>query len=282
MKKIKTLKHRRRKKLMRKALIIIASILLLSVLPYENVLAKNNSNKGVQVPNSTVNISKENTYPNPTQDLPYLQPSKLAKTLLNTVDVKIENSTLIRMLNESSISSTPFALGYNATIYLGLWPLSYESKDTSVNWEYKKTNVNRYDNRGGKMVQKVYYVQEQEAKLSGGLTAKTPHSDEVKKMMMQKASTKTGLPLSFETVVGKGTKKEDQVYNVQPKKLGYIYSYVPAVNEKGKITYGEVYLVLKGNKKKIEVRNVTQQGIGAWIPVQDHISLKFIMSSVPQ
>jgi hypothetical protein len=268
---------------MKKYIAVIASLLLLLMSSNEIVFAeKTKKGKQYEIPNSVTNISKENTYPNPAQDLPHLQPSELASELLETADVKIENPNLIRLLNESSIKSTPFAVGYRATIYLGLWPLSYESRETSVNWEYKRASVNRIDNRGGNSVQKVHYIQEEEAKMSGGLTTKAPNSDEVKKMMMLKASEKTGLPLSFETVIGKGTKTEGQVYNVQPKKLGYIYGYVPAVNEKGKMTYGEVYLVLKGSKKMLVVKNITQQGIGAWIPVQDHLSLQFIMTDTPQ
>jgi hypothetical protein len=268
---------------MKKYITVIAVLLLLFMSASEIGHAqKKKKGNPFEVPNSVTNISKENTYPNPAQDLPHLQPSELASELLETADVKIENPNLIRLLNESSIKSTPFAVGYRATIYLGLWPLSYESRETSVNWEYRKASVNRIDNRGGNNVQKVHYIQEEEAKMSGGLTTKTPNSDEVKKMMMLKASEKTGLPLSFETVIGKGTKTESQVYNVQPKKLGYIYGYVPAVNEKGKVTYGEVYLVLKGSKKMLVVKNITQQGIGAWIPVQDHLSLQFIMTDTPQ
>jgi hypothetical protein len=89
------------------------------------------------------------------------------------------------------------------------------------------------------------------------------------------------MPLAFETIVGFGTKK-NQVYNIPPKKMGYLYAYVPAVNEKGKVTYGEVYLMLKGSKKQIVVKNVTQQGIGAWIPVQDRASFHFLITNQPR
>lgn len=100
-------------------------------------------------------------------------------------------------------------------------------------------------------------------------------------MMLLKAAEKTGLPLAFETVIGAGTKK-DQVYNIPPKRLGYLYGYAPAVNEKGKVTYGEVYLVLKGNKKKLIIKNVTSQGIGAWIPIQDHVTFGFVATDHPK
>jgi peroxiredoxin family protein len=235
----------------------------------------------LKVPSSVLSISKDNTYPNPTQDLPYLQPSDLAQQLIDTSNVKIENPDLIRMLNETTISDAPLAFGYRATIYMGQWALNYESKESSVNWEYQKINTNFLDNRGGKAAQQMHYKQESEKHVKGGLTAKISNSEEVKKMMMLKAMQKTELPLSFHTIVGYGTKK-DQTYHVAPKKLGYLYAYAPAVNEKGKVTFGEVYLVLKGNKKSVVIKNVTSQGIGAWIPVQDHVSFGFVVSDRPR
>ncbi|WP_409978200.1 YfkD family protein [Anoxybacteroides tepidamans] len=230
---------------------------------------------------SVIDISKENTYPNPTQDLPYLEPSPLAKQLLKSANVKIENPELIRLLNESSVSSTPFAIGYRATIYLGQWPLNYQSLETSTNWEYQKVNTNFLDNRGGNAPQKLYYRQEMQKQIRGGLTAQIPNEEAVRKMMLLIAMKKTNLPLSFSTVIGIGTKK-DQPYRVPAKKMGYLYAYAPAVNEKGKVTYGEVYIVLKGNKKKIVVKNVITQGIGAWIPVQDRLSFSYVISDQPR
>ena len=46
-----------------------------------------------------------------------LQPSKLAKELLDTSEINIENPHLIKMLNESSVSGSPLAIGYRATIF---------------------------------------------------------------------------------------------------------------------------------------------------------------------
>lgn len=232
----------------------------------------------INVPKSVVEISKENTYPNPTRDEPELQPSELSKKLLENTSVKIENPTLIRMLNESTIHTTKLSIGYRAKIFLGNWPLNYESEKTSVNWEYKQVNENILDNRGGTAPQKLSYVQEKQHKVEGGLTARVPNQQEVKKLMMIEAAKKTELPISFSTLIGRGTKIH-RIYNVDVKKVGRLYGYVPAVNEKGKVTYGEVYLVLAGDKKYIEVKNVTQQGIGAWIPIQDHIALKYVPSN---
>jgi hypothetical protein len=233
------------------------------------------------IPDSVMNITKDNTYPNPAEDLPFLQPSELAKELIGTSKVKIENPDLIRLLNETSINSTPFALGYRAIVYLGEWPLNYESAETSPNWQYQKINTNYFDNRGGNSPYQIHYVQEQQKAVKGGLTAKIKNAEDVQKMMMLTAAKKTGLPLAFETIVGAGTKK-DHIYNIQPNRLGYLYAYAPAINEKGKVTYGEVYLMLKGNKKMIVVKNVTSQGIGAWIPIQDHVSFGFVSSDRPR
>lgn len=265
--------------------LIMVSILILSIFTFQVSIhaAPPESKKStkLKVPDSVLDISKENTYPNPTQDLPYLQPSELTKQLLGTTDVPIQNPDLIRILNESSINTTPTAIGYRATIYLGQWPLSYESTETNINWEYKPANINKYDNRGGKTPYKFHFQQEQETNIKGGLTSRINNAEEVQKMMMLTAMKKTELPLAFDTMIGQGTKKE-QMYNIAPKKLGYLYAYAPAVNEKGKITFGEVYLELKGRKAMLKVKNVTQQGIGAWIPVQDHLSFKFITSETPR
>ncbi|MGG3573559.1 YfkD family protein [Bacillus gobiensis] len=234
----------------------------------------NAANQSLKIPSSVTNISKENTYPNSSQDQPTLQPSALSKELIESAGIPIENPHLVEMLNESSVSGTPLALGYRATIYLGRWALGYQSNETVANWEYRKININRADNRGGNKTQEITYSQEKRQVIKGGLTAKVPNAEDVKSMMMQKAMERTKLPLAFETIVGAGSKR-DQIYNVPSEKLGYLYAYAPAINEKGKVTYGEVYLVLRGNKRKLVVKNVTSQGIGAWIPVQDHVTFGF-------
>ncbi|MEI5908582.1 YfkD family protein [Bacillus spongiae] len=261
----------------------IVMMMLLSFLTFQSTAdaAKAKQEGKPKVPSSVLNIGKENTYPNPTQDLPYLQPSDLTQELIETSEVEIENPNLIRMLNESTMNKTPFSIGLRATIYLGEWPLNYESSETATNWEYQRVNTNFYDNRGGKGNYQIHYVQESQKVIKGGLTAKVSKADDVKKMMLLSAMEKTALPLSFQTIVGAGTKK-DQVYHIPSKRLGYLYSYAPAVNEKGKVTYGEVYLMMKGTKKMIVVKNITSQGIGAWIPVQDHLSFGFLTSEQPR
>lgn len=261
---------------MHKAFSVIA-LMMCMILAAQSAQAKEKEQKTdkVKIPDYVMRISQENTYPNPTQDLPHLQPSSLAKELLSSVDIPIENPTLIRMMNESNIDTSVATLGFHASIYLGRWPLSYDSEETNVNWQYRRVNEMKKDNRGGKSPQKIHYSQQKQKQIHGDLTAKVDNSDEVKKMMMQRATKKTELPLAFQTVIGKGTKK-DREYNVPPKKAASLYAYVPAVNEKGKVTYGEVYLILTGGKMQLKVKNVTHQGIGAWIPIQDHLALKYM------
>ncbi|AKM17788.1 YfkD family protein [Geobacillus stearothermophilus] len=258
------------------AVSLFASALLLYAAAFPALAAS-----GKPAPGAVIDISKENTYPNPTQDLPHLEPSSFTKQLLKSANVNIENPELVHLFNESSATNAPWAIGYRATIYLGQWPLNYQSLETSTNWEYQKVNTNFLDNRGGDTAQKLYYKQEMQKYVRGGLTVKVPNEDAVKRMMLNKAMEKTNLPLAFSTVVGLGTKK-DQPYNVPAKKMGYLYAYAPAVNEKGKVTYGEVYIVLKGNKKKIVVKNVTTRGVGAWIPVQDRLYMSYVVSEQPR
>ena len=100
-------------------------------------------------------------------------------------------------------------------------------------------------------------------------------------MMLLKATEKTNLPLAFETIIGAGTKK-DQVYNVASNRIGYLSSFASAVNEKGKVTYGEVYLNLKGNKRTITIKNITFPRHRCMDTGSDHVSFSFTVSQQPR
>ena len=266
---------------MKKMLVYFLLPLVLMNLLMNTAFAEEEKKEDKLIPDSAMDISKDNTYPNPTQDLPKLHPSELAEELLDSTNIKIENPELIKMFNESDIRGSKMAIGMNVSIYLGQWPLSYASDETKVNWDFEKVNTNVSDNRGVQEAKQIKYNQEQQKRIKGGLTAEVQNGEMVQKMMMLKAMEKLNLPLSFSTVIGYGTKTE-RVYNVSPNMVGYLTAYVPAVNEKGKVTYGEVYLRVKGDEKWLEVKNVTQQGIGAWIPIQDHINLMYQASNQPK
>ncbi|MUK88349.1 hypothetical protein GMD78_08100 [Ornithinibacillus sp. L9] len=226
------------------------------------------------IPSHVLNISKENTYPNSTEDEEIIEPSDLTKELIDGVDVPIENPNLIKMLNETTLSPSPIAFGYRGSVFLGRWPLNYQSSETTVNWEFQPINTNELNNLGGDSNQKLNYNQQEQKEIKGALTSKITNPNDVKTMMLLKSKEKTKLPLSYNTTIGRGTKKENS-YGVPPKKYGELKAYAPAVNEKGQVTFGEVYIQLKGSKKSIVVKNVTKQGIGAWIPIQEHVSFSF-------
>ncbi|MGM8363869.1 YfkD family protein [Virgibacillus sp. W0181] len=227
-----------------------------------------------EIPSHVLTISKENTFPNSTEDQEVVEPSELTKSLMDEIDIPIKNPDLIKMLNETTLKPSPLAIGYRGMIYLGRWPINYKSTETTINWEYQQINKNEANNMGGDQAEEIYYNQQSKKEIKGALTNKIMTPEDIKKMMLLTAKEKTGLPISFHTVVGENTKK-DNTYNVPPKKYGALQAYAPAVNEKGQVTFGEVFLELKGSNKSIVVKNVTKQGIGAWIPIQDHVSFSF-------
>ncbi|MFD1360737.1 YfkD famly protein [Lentibacillus salinarum] len=261
---------------MNKQLYIMVLMALVLLIPV-NGLAEEKEEKdddAFEVPSHVLNISKENTYPNSTEDQEVVEPSELTKELIDGVDIPIENPDLIKTLNETSINPSPISFGYRGMVYIGRWPLNYKSDETNINWEYQKINSNELNNIGGESDQKMQYNQQEKKEIKGALTNKIANPDDIKKMMLLQAKDKIDLPLAYTTVIGQNTEKENS-YNVPVKKHGELKAYAPAVNERGQVTFGEVYFQLKGNKKSIVIQNVTKQGIGAWIPVQDHVSFSF-------
>ncbi len=258
--------------------LVLTVVFIYSTIFYltENVLAekKEEQTENFTLPKNVNSLSKANTFPNTSEDMEVIEPSSATKELLEAIDIPIENPELIKMLNESSIKPSPLAIGYRAQVYLGRWPLSYQSENTSVIWDYQLINENKIDNVSGDEVQELRYIQQEQKEVKGALTNKIESPTVIRNMMLMKANEKTELPLSFTTVIGKNSKLENY-YNVPNEKVGFLKAYSPAINEKGKVTFGEVYIELKGHTKSIEIKNVTKQGIGAWIPIQDHISLSF-------
>lgn len=226
------------------------------------------------VPNHVLTISKENTFQNSPEDIEKVEASKLTKELQKDIDVPIDNPNLIKILNETSLKPSPIAIGYRGMVYIGRWALTYESEETAVNWEYQEVNRNELNNLGGERGEVMSYNQEEEKEVKGALTNQISNAEDVKNMMLQASKAKTDLPLSFQATIGKHTKKGNS-YDVPIKKQGSLTAFSPAANEKGNVTFGEVYIQLKGSKKSIVVKNITSQGVGAWIPIQDHISFSF-------
>lgn len=254
--------------------ILLAFFILLSFSTVSLAEEKAKKSDEFAIPSHVLDISRENTHPNPEGDFESVEPSELTKELLSTTEVGIDNSDLIQLLNETSLKPSPIAIGYRGMVYLGRWPLNYESTETKVNWEYRPINKNELNNIGGDTQQQMNYVQQENKEIKGTLLNKIASPDVVRRMMLEKTKEKTNLPLAYETVIGKNTKKEN-AYAVPMKKLGELQAYAPAVNEKGQITFGEVYIELKGSKKQLVIKNVTKQGIAAWMPIQNHVSFSF-------
>lgn len=259
---------------MKKIIFFILMLMIFSLPFTSQAKSKDDKKDEMEIPNYVLPILKENTYPNSTNDEITLEPSDFVEELIEEAEISIENPDLIKMLNETTIKTSPFAIGYRGSVFLGHWPLNYQSDETNVNWEYQKININELNNITGDTQKTMSYNQTEKAEVKGALTAKINRPDQIKKMMLLEAKKNISLPLSFHTVFGKDTKKAN-TYAVPVKKIGYLSAFAPAVSEKGEVTFGEVYIELKGSNKKIVVKNVTKQGIGAWIPIQDHVSFAF-------
>ncbi|RDW17200.1 YfkD famly protein [Oceanobacillus chungangensis] len=259
-------------------LAILMTLLIIMTLPLTIFAEEKEKTKvdSFKIPSHVLNISKENTFPNSSEDQEIMEPSEEAQELLDGIKVSIENPDLIKLLNETSIKPSPVGIGYRGMIYLGRWPLNYASKETTINWEYQPINTNELNNLGGNVNQEMNYVQQTQKEIKGALTNKVSNPEEVKKMMLLKSSEKTKLPLAYTSTIGSNTKKNNK-YVVPVNKYGYLHSFAPAVNEKGQVTFGEVYIELKGTKKRLVIKNVTKQGIGAWIPIQDYVSFSYLI-----
>ncbi|HZW67689.1 MAG TPA: YfkD family protein [Pseudogracilibacillus sp.] len=264
-------------KRMSKALwLVIFCYGLLLIAPTDGLLAKKAKNKSLTLPNSVLSIEKTNTYANTAEDIEIVEPNSFTKDLLEEVDVNIENPEIIKILNESTIKTTPISFGYDANIYLGRWPLHYQSEDTKIIRDYMHINSNELSNSGGNGVQQLSYNQQTDKVVKGALTNKIDHQSMIKKMILQKLQEKVDFPLAYETRVGVNTKL-NHLYNVEAEKTGLLEAYVPAMQEKGKIVYGDIYLASKGSHAHLKIKNVTKQEIGAWIPIQNHLSLSYTL-----
>jgi len=256
---------------------VLTVILFISLFQADTIYAESEKTKREEVRNflsSVLDISKENTYPNTPSMKEQVKPNELTKELLEDAKVQINNPHLIKMLNETDLRPSPIAIGYRGMIYMGYWPLNYETKEQSINWQYQKINTNQKDNQNGYESKNIHYNQEKERAVRGALTKKVDSSNQIKEMMLFEAQKQAELPLSFDTVIGKGTDM-NLSYGVPRKKIGILEAYAPAVHEQGKVTFGEVYLKLKGSKKEIVIQDVEKREIGAWIPIQDRLSITF-------
>lgn len=265
------------KNLARHIFTIVAIIFITMTMPLITLADKKAPKKKEEqlaLPNNVLSITKSNTFPNPSEEMAVVEPSELTKQLLESINEPIENPEIIKLLNETTVKTTPFTLGYQANIYLGRWPLYYKSESSSIIWDYEHVNTNELNNRGGNESAEIKYIQQKDRTVKGALMNKIDEPDMIKKLILQKVKSKATFSVAFSTKVGANTKLNN-VYNIGAKKIGVLDAYVPAVNEKGQVVYGDLYVTSKGSDISLNIKNVTKHGIGAWIPIQDHISLMY-------
>ena len=104
------------------ALIVLVSVSLFSSIHVTD--AKEKKEETVKIPSHVLEISKENTFPNSTEDQEVVEPSDLTKKLIEEIEIPIENPDLIKMMNETSLKPSPIAIGYRGMVYMGRWPLN--------------------------------------------------------------------------------------------------------------------------------------------------------------
>lgn len=227
-----------------------------------------------ELPNHVQSIEDQNTFFNRQKDQEFPDPQPVVETLINSTDVEIENPSLIELLNETKFNSSRLTFGYSSEVYLGQWPLAYHPDDTSVNWQYQKINSNTLDNLQGNRDLRLHYDQLEEMHVQGGLQNQVESTDQVMDMILSRVNNDIDLPLGYRAVFGKNTRKNTD-FTVEKSKVGKLDAYAAAVNAQGKVTYGQVYLRSSGRKQELIVKNVTEQFVKAWIPVQDYITFSF-------
>src|SRR5699024_4433667 len=175
---------------------MILFIMILTVFSFQTTHAaekKKQKENEYSVPKNVLSISKTNTFPNITEDVEIIEPSKETKSMVEETKPAIQNPDLISLLNETTIKPSPISFGYRASIYLGRWPLHYQSEETSVIWDYHNINKNELNNVEGAEVQEIQYIQEEEREVKGALTNKITDSEMVKKMVLETSKEKTKL-----------------------------------------------------------------------------------------
>ncbi|ENH97998.1 hypothetical protein J416_02559 [Gracilibacillus halophilus YIM-C55.5] len=221
-----------------------------------------------------LDIEDENTKQVNVEKQDDIKANEFVSDLLADVDTEIHNPFLIKQLNETAINPSPFAIGYRGKIFLGRWPLSYQSSKASWNWKYQKVNEIDHTNMGDHAPQSILYQQEEEKHVYGALADKVDHADQIKQMIWQQAQEKEDLPLTFHAVVGQHTQIRD-AYQLSENQSGSLTAFVPAKKETGETTYADVYIQLKGANKELIVKDVTTQSVSAWLPVANHITLTY-------
>lgn len=216
------------------------------------------------IPSHVQSVEDENTVEQKSREVVETEAEGLAKEWLEKSDIDITNPHFIEQLNGTDVNRSIFAFGYSSEVYLGRWPLTYQSTGSSVNWAYQKVNDN-YIAEGQLM-----YVQNEEEQVNGGLQSKVANSDQVQNMILKNTRERINWPIDYQAVFGSNTEKKLPMSNETA--ANHLEAYVGAVKETGSITYGEVYLTMTGRKQELTVKNIIEEEVVAWLPIQNHLA----------
>lgn len=217
-----------------------------------------------QIPSHVQSIEQENTAQQKNREFIDVERTALTQKWIEESDLKITNPYLINQLNETEVKRSFFAFSYSSEVYLGRWPLFYQSTESSVNWNYQKIN----NNYVAKEV--INYFQNEDQLISGGLHSQVSNSEQVQNMILEDTRKRIVWPIDYQATFGAQTKKQISMTNSSGSEQ--LEAYGGAVKETGTVTYGEVYLSMTGRKQELIVKNVVEQEVTAWLPVQNYLA----------
>ncbi|SEO65272.1 YfkD-like protein [Amphibacillus marinus] len=220
-----------------------------------------------QLPAHVQSIEQENTRVQEHAQAVFGEAKSLTKTMLEKQAQQISNPFFIEQLNETQVNNSKFAFGYKSEVYLGRWPLHYESKETGINWSYQKVNENYVS------PERIKYFQTDEVKVNGGIQSKIPGSEQIQQMVLQNVMERLSIPVSFEASFGADTEKVLALNNNAGRET--LEAYAGAVKEVGQVTYGEVFLTMNGRKQDLTIKNVVDEEITVWLPIPNRLAFHF-------
>ncbi|WP_017473747.1 YfkD family protein [Amphibacillus jilinensis] len=216
------------------------------------------------LPSHVQSVEEENTVEQKQETIKDIDVEGFVEKLLKKSEVEITNPHFIEQLNATDVNNSKFAFGYSSEVYLGRWPLHYQSKETSVNWAYQKINENFVSGTP------LTYLQNEEAQISGGIQNKVANSDQVQSMVLTSVSERVEWPIAYKAVFGATTEKQIPLANEAGAER--LEAYAAAVKESGIITYGEVYLSMTGRNQTLKIKNVVEEEVMTWLPIQHYLA----------
>ncbi|SDC05910.1 YfkD-like protein [Pelagirhabdus alkalitolerans] len=240
----------------------IMLLCLFSLLPTLSVFAETEPNNEPKI----ISVESFNTEESPKTDTKEVEKEEWVKEVISEIDEPITNPYLIDQLNQTTIHQPFFSFGSRSEVFLGRWVLNYQSDDTETNWLYQNINENELTN------DRAHYVQEETVEVSGGLQVKVDQSDQVQMMLLEDVRERIDLPVNDRVRFGEGT--EVEVADLANENRQMLKAYAGAIKETGHLQYGDVYLKTKGRQKSLVIKNIIEQDMVAWLPINQHIAIE--------